>query len=462
MLQTGPNLDWSGFCALRSCCKELRTAADHVLESVSFATSDLQSVTPFIGRLSCIKLVTIRTTAAHWFTSSLSFLRTTFPPNQVTHLKLFGTDQADSASQIQPQGGMTGLDLCSLALPWSSKLAHLEIANCGCFVDAHTQTPMIPTSNLPSTSGSNTTSGSNVIREYATWSTFLPVHFLWLRSLELNHVLPKLTAVDVGWLKGLKRLTCVDSMDQRELKIWCWESLEYLDCSNNQIARLDIYRCSALQTLKCSDNGMTHLKLNTCTALRVVRSSHNSIYDLMFETCTSLLDLDCSHNLINRLRLPHTTSLQRLNCSHNRLKGLKVHNQAGLRDLECSFNRLSGLSLVRCSRLETLDISGNAITSLDFSPCAVLQRLDCHNSEIKGLHLAANTSLLYLDCSGNDIRSLQLSSNTCLMHINCSSNNKIRRFDFARTPTLQFLDYANTGLHHLDVSQCTGLLHLNF
>ena len=53
--------------------------------------------------------------------------------------------------------------------------------------------------------------------------------------------------------------------------------LESLDCSHNQIGRLDLYTAQSLHTLKCSHNGMSYLTIPK-SGLLYVDCSHNELH----------------------------------------------------------------------------------------------------------------------------------------------------------------------------------------
>lgn len=80
-----------------------------------------------------------------------------------------------------------------------------------------------------------------------------------------------------------------------------WEIGEFsrlreLDCSGNNLTRLDLRKCPDLQKLDCGDNEITSLDID---GLR------------------GLTQLDCAENLLARLDLKSNSSLRSLDCRGN-------------------------------------------------------------------------------------------------------------------------------------------------
>jgi Leucine-rich repeat (LRR) protein len=82
-----------------------------------------------------------------------------------------------------------------------------------------------------------------------------------------------------------------------------FQSLEWLDCSKNQLVRLYLSKNEALTTLYCAQNELPVLDVSYNVKLRA---------------------LDCSNNKITMLDLSKNKALKELNCSNNPLVTIHV------------------------------------------------------------------------------------------------------------------------------------------
>ena len=119
------------------------------------------------------------------------------------------------------------------------------------------------------------------------------------------------------------------------------------------------------------------------------------------EYFTSLDFLDCSNNQLTDLDLRMNTQLSSLDCSNNQLTDLDLRMNTQLSSLDCSSNRLTDLDLRMNTQLETLNCSSNQLVSIDVRPCIDLLSLDCSNNRLYSLDLSNNSVLQTLEADGN-------------------------------------------------------------
>lgn len=135
-------------------------------------------------------------------------------------------------------------------------------------------------------------------------------------------------------------------------------SLEYLDCSYNQITALDVSNNTALTDLNCVENQLTSLDVSNCTALTY---------------------LDCEENQLTSLNLSGCTALEDLWCSYNQLASLDVSDNTALTYLRCYYNRITSLDVSMCHDLSTLACvnfdGGSEIDYLDYESACPLEML---------------------------------------------------------------------------------------
>ena len=129
---------------------------------------------------------------------------------------------------------------------------------------------------------------------------------------------------------------------------------------------------------------------------------HKNITNLTgIEAFTALTKLECSYNQLKRLDVSKNSSLTDLSCGGNQLKRLDVSKNTSLTDLWCSDNQLKRLDVSKNTSLTELGCYGNQLTSLDLSKNTALTVLSCGGNQLKRLDVSKNTSLTALWCEGN-------------------------------------------------------------
>ena len=103
--------------------------------------------------------------------------------------------------------------------------------------------------------------------------------------------------------ESVRKIDCqglgIGSLDEIE----AFTRLEELNCSQNEIAWLDLTENEELRTLSCHTNRLTHLALGHLRGIT---------------------ELDCHANLLTTLNLDYTASLTRLDCRDNRFTVLDL------------------------------------------------------------------------------------------------------------------------------------------
>lgn len=94
----------------------------------------------------------------------------------------------------------------------------------------------------------------------------------------------------------------------------------------------------------------------------------------------NLRELDCSGNDLTRLDLTACTYLERLDCRDNALVSLDLDGVRGLVWMDCSGNDLPRLDLHSTASLLTLDCWGNALTTLDVASCDANLKADVRSN----------------------------------------------------------------------------------
>jgi len=183
-----------------------------------------------------------------------------------------------------------------------------------------------------------------------------------------------------------------------------------LDCSEQELTRLDVSNATELRSLDCSKNSLTSLDLSKNTALEVLWCSGNSLTSLDLSKNTALRNLSCGSNSLTSLNVSNNTALEVLWCSGNSLTSLNVGNNTALEDLWCSGNSLTSLNVRNNTALDDLWCSGNSLTSLDISNNTALRSLYCGENDLTELDVSNNTALEFLYCTENAMNEYALNA----------------------------------------------------
>ena len=106
--------------------------------------------------------------------------------------------------------------------------------------------------------------------------------------------------------------------------------LETLDCSANNLRKLDLTTLSQLKTLNCSNNNLSSLVLPENSLLEELRCSSNStLQELSVASLSHLQVLYCAQCRLKTLDLTNSPELTTLNCSLNQLTSLELGGQIG-------------------------------------------------------------------------------------------------------------------------------------
>ena len=177
--------------------------------------------------------------------------------------------------------------------------------------------------------------------------------------------------------------------------ITAFQSLNYLDCSSNNIDNLDLSN-NNLKYLNCSDNQLIEIDVN----------NH-----------LSLLTLKCSYNEFTQIDVSQNTSLLYFECIKNKLTSLDISNNVFLIELWCNDNNLTSLDVAGID-IYVLVCDNNLLTTIDnLSDNISLKHLSCSGNNIASLLLSAHPQLNWLSCSRNLLFQLDISSQMYLNYL---------------------------------------------
>ena len=259
-------------------------------------------------------------------------------------------------------------------------------------------------------------------------------------------------------LMELPNVTLVNCSGNQLTKVNCYgkPSIKNLDCSYNKITSMSHGTCRNLQTLNCAHNQATTLTLSNCEALATLYCGYNQFTTLDFTYGMGALDyIACEYN----------TSLTSLKCNDNKLTALTVYGNTALKTLYCYSNpNLSSIyGLAQCTSITDLRIQNCAFTSIDVSPLTKLSTFYCGSNDLTALNLYDNTVLKILSCPYNELTELWVDDLTTIQNLNISYNTKLETLNCNNNSLTALNVTGNTALdlltcaHNKNLTSITGL-----
>jgi len=237
-----------------------------------------------------------------------------------------------------------------------------------------------------------------------------------------------------------------------------FKALTTLNCSGNQLKKLDLSKNASFTTLNCSNNPtlvcIQVANLATAASWTTTKDPianfsldctvYTLIPDSKFEDKLIALGIDrdgkngkvATESIVTVTSLNVNTSgitnltgiqdfvaLTSLNCSSNQLTTLDVSKNLALSNLNLFRNRLTILDVSKNIALNFLVCSENQLTTLDISQNINLTELYCQNNQLSSLDVSKNVALINFYCNNNQLTTLDVSKNVGLVQFQCSSNN---------------------------------------
>ena len=195
-----------------------------------------------------------------------------------------------------------------------------------------------------------------------------------------------------SWLKNKNNLSGIGT--DGVLTLSERQSVTQLDVSGLGLTSLDgLESFPNLQVLNCSGNNLTRLDVSKNTALK---------------------KLYCANNQLQNLDLSQNDQLDYVNCSFNRLKSLDMSGKGQLTALNCEMNYLTSLNLSGCYRLSWLYSRHNLLEKLDLSDNAALEFIETFDNKLTSIDVRHLKNLTFLHIDHNNLTTLDMSGNTKL------------------------------------------------
>ena len=235
-----------------------------------------------------------------------------------------------------------------------------------------------------------------------------------------------------------------------------------LNCSNNQLTKMDVSSNTALQTINFSSNLFTQADLSKNIALTTVYGQGNRLTSLDLSKNTKLTYLNCSNNGLQLLNVKNgnNTNMTYFDARINsKLSCIEVDNVSYSttnwtnKDAGASYNTtcitcnvnipdanfkaallniteidISGDGVIQCYEAAAytgeINVNGSSITDMTgIEAFTNATTLNCSNNLLTSLNVTSNTALQNLNCSNNSIDNLNINGLSSLSNIDCSTNN---------------------------------------
>lgn len=155
--------------------------------------------------------------------------------------------------------------------------------------------------------------------------------------------------------------------------------------------------------------------------------SSKQISDLTgLQDFTALTELNCSQNQLTKLDLSKNVLLTSLDCRYNQLTVLDLSKNAALVTLYCTSNPLGTLDLTKNIALSDLQCENNKLSTLDLSKNTSLTMIWCNRNQITDLDISQNIALSVLRCFGNQLTTIDASKNPSLTYLDCKDNKLVK------------------------------------
>lgn len=128
-----------------------------------------------------------------------------------------------------------------------------------------------------------------------------------------------------------------------------FQNLEKLDCSGNELTKLNVSKNVELKELCCDGNKLTSLNVSKNTKLEKLMCSENKIQKLYVQKNTELKELYCNRCELTALNVSKNTKLTNLYCNTNKLKKLDLKNNTELIEVFCFENKIESLDVSGCA-----------------------------------------------------------------------------------------------------------------
>ena len=229
-----------------------------------------------------------------------------------------------------------------------------------------------------------------------------------------------------------------------------FKNLLSLDCSNNNLTKINLTSNTRLNKIDLSFNTIDHLDISKNTELKELIIKSNRIKNIDLKANIKLEKIDISslgegYNELSSLDISKNLNLNYLNFSFNKIQSINVRSNTLLKTLIGSYNSLENLNLDKNVGIEVIDLDDNEIENLNISMLSKLKLINIQNNNLKSLDISKNLLLTYLKAQLNDLSEFDVSKNGKLFFLDIQNNNivciKVNETQLLNIPNNWIKDY---------------------
>ena len=253
-------------------------------------------------------------------------------------------------------------------------------------------------------------------------------------------------------------------------------NLVILNCSNNNITKIELPNLVQLETVICNDCPIEIMNFNGCSLLQYLNlqgattnaiignklqiKNYNQAESLTIDVSNTTLDkiFVCRSEILTHLDVSKNTHLKSLEAYVNpNLKSIDVSTLVNLEILDLGDCNITNLDVSKNLMLTELYVTNNKLSTIDVSQNKQLEVLKCKGNQISNLNISNNDKLETLILEGNKLSAINVSNNTALTYLNINNNAEISIVDLTYNTELTELYASGLSITDIDLSSNTKL-----
>ena len=256
-------------------------------------------------------------------------------------------------------------------------------------------------------------------------------------------------------------------------------NLVTLDCSNNNITKIELPNLAQLETITCNDCPIELMNFNGCTSLQYLNlqdattnaiignklhiNKYNQAKSLTIDVSNTTMEhiFVCRSEILAYLDVSKNTQLKHLEVYVNpNLKSIDVSTLVNLEILDLGDCDLTNLDVSKNLMLTELYVTNNKLSTIDVSKNKQLKVLKCKGNQISNLNVSNNDKLETLILEDNKLSAINVSNNTALAYLNINNNAEISIVDVQYNTSLKELYCNGLAIGELNIVNNTALTKL--
>ena len=251
-------------------------------------------------------------------------------------------------------------------------------------------------------------------------------------------------------------------------------NLVTVNCSGNNISKIELPNLQELRTVTCYDNPIEKLNFDNCVSLDYLNlqgvttnaMSGTAISINNYELATTF-DITIKNTKYDTFSFTNDSDLTSIVfygdftkvvlSGNSVLETIDVSTLSELEILDVLDCNLQALDVTKNFALKSLYCSDNELTTIDLKNNTGLEQLYINDNKLPRIDLTTNTALKEFDISGNLITALNVRNNTALTYLNVDKNTELSMVDVQYNTALEVLLASDIAITDIDLSTNTAL-----